>query len=41
MSGNSAKTYTFTYSVDVAWAVCVGPIYQVNRIWANQKLLYA
>ena len=38
--GHSAKTYTFTYSVDVALGVCGGPIYQVNRIWANQKLLY-
>ena len=25
--GNSAKNYTFTYSVDAAWAVCVGPAY--------------
>ena len=38
--GHSAKTYTFTYSVDVALGVCGGPIYQVNRIWANQKLLW-
>ena len=40
MFGNTAKTYTFTYSVDIAFGVCVGPIYQVNRIWANQKLLW-
>ena len=38
--GNQAKTYTFTYSVDIALGVCVGPVYQVNRIWANQKLLW-
>ena len=38
--GNQAKTYTFTYSVDIAFGVCVGPVYQVNRIWANQKLLW-
>ena len=40
MSGNSAKSYTFTYAIDGAWAICNGPIYQVNRIWANQKLLW-
>jgi hypothetical protein len=38
--GNAAKTFTFTYSIDAAWAICLGPIYRVNRIWANQKLLY-
>ena len=38
--GNTAKSYTFTYSVDAAWAICLGPIYRINRIWANNKLLY-
>ena len=40
MSGNAAKSYTFTYAIDGAWAICNGPVYKVNRIWANQKLLY-
>ena len=40
MGGKSAKTYTFTYSVDAAWAICLGPIYRINRIWANNKLLW-
>ena len=39
--GNSARSFSFTYSIDAAWAVCTGPIYSVNRIWANQKLLWA
>ena len=38
--GSSAKNYTFTYSIDGAWGVCGGPVYAINRIWANQKLLY-
>ena len=38
--GGAAKSYTYTYSIDAAWGVCLGPVYQVNRIWANQKLLY-
>ena len=41
MFGNSAKNYTFTYAVDAAWAVCVGPCFSINRIWANQKLLWS
>ena len=40
VSGHTARTFTYTYSVDLAYALCGGPIYQVNRIWANQKLLY-
>jgi Putative phage tail protein len=41
MSGShSAVTHTYTYSIDGAWAVCGGPIYQINRIWAAEKLLY-
>jgi hypothetical protein len=40
MFGNTAKSFTFTYSIDGAWGVCIGPIYRINRIWANQKLLY-
>jgi len=33
-------TTTFTYSVDVAVGLCVGPIVGVRRIWANNKLIY-
>jgi hypothetical protein len=40
LTGNAVKNYTFTYSVDGAWGVCAGPVYQLNRVWANQKLLY-
>ena len=40
LGGGAAKTFTFTYSVDAAWGICVGPVYSINRIWANQKLLY-
>src|SRR5271157_3047107 len=40
IGGNTARTYTFTYSIDGAWSVCAGPVYGINRIWANQKLLY-
>ena len=38
--GNTAKSYTFTYSVDVAFSICTGPVYQVQRIYANQKLVW-
>jgi len=38
--GKGARNFTFTYSIDAAWGVCGGPIYAINRIWANQKLLY-
>jgi hypothetical protein len=38
--GNTAKTYTFTYSIDGAWGICGGPVYRINHIWANQKLVY-
>jgi hypothetical protein len=38
--GGAAKNYTFTYSLDVAFAICGGPVYQVQRIYANQKLLW-
>lgn len=31
---------TYTYSVDCAIAVCRGPVQQINRIWANQKVLW-
>ena len=38
--GNTAKNFTFTYSIDAAWCICIGPVFRLNRIWANQKLLY-
>ncbi|WP_113155959.1 phage tail protein [Nitratireductor sp. OM-1] len=37
---HSQKVYTYTYSVDCAVAACQGPIKRINRIWANQKLLW-
>ncbi len=30
----------FIYSSSVAYAICEGPIEAVNRIWADQKLIY-
>lgn len=38
--GKSQKVYTYTYSVDCAIGVCRGPVRRINRIWANQKLLW-
>lgn len=38
--GDGPTTFTFTYSVDAAIAICRGPVFQINRIWANQKLLW-
>lgn len=38
--GKSQKIYTYTYSVDCAIGVCQGPVHRINRIWANQKLLW-
>ncbi len=37
---SSPKIYTYTYSVDCAVAVCKGPVKRINRIWANQKLVW-
>jgi hypothetical protein len=41
--GGGAKSQTqitYTYSADVACAVCEGPVNRIRRIWANNKLLY-
>ncbi|MCO5157885.1 MAG: phage tail protein [Aquamicrobium sp.] len=38
--GDSQKIYTYTYSVDCTVGVCQGPVHRINRIWANQKLLW-
>lgn len=40
MMGGGPKQITYTYSVDIAHAVCAGPVHKINRIWANQKLLW-
>jgi hypothetical protein len=40
LGGGQPKQYYYTYAVDCAFAVCRGPVYRVNRIWANQKLLW-
>ncbi|MBY0560019.1 phage tail protein [Hyphomicrobium sp.] len=40
MMGGGPKQITYTYSVDIAHAVCAGPVHKLNRIWANQKLLW-
>lgn len=39
--GKSQTQITYTYSADVAMAVCEGPVNRVRRIWANNKLLYS
>ena len=38
---DDAHIYTYTYSVDCAVAVCKGPVYRINRIWANQQAVVA
>lgn len=40
VGGKKQKIYTYTYSVHAAFGLCAGPIERVNRIWANQKLLW-
>jgi hypothetical protein len=30
----------FTYTVDMAMALCVGPVQSIRRIWANGKIIY-
>lgn len=39
--GKSQESITYTYSCDVAIAVCEGPVNRIRRIWANNKLLYS
>ena len=36
----SPTSYTYTYAVNCALSVCAGPIVEVRRIWANQKILW-
>ena len=36
----SPVSYTYTYAVDCASAVCAGPVVEILRIWANQKILW-
>jgi len=38
--GQVATSYTYTYSLDVAFGVCGGPVLEIQRIWANQKLIF-
>jgi hypothetical protein len=38
--GKGPTATTYTYAVDVAVGICRGPVYQINRIWANQKILW-
>lgn len=38
--GGGPTATTYTYSVDVAVAICEGPIYRVQKIFANGNLLY-
>lgn len=40
MGGKSQKQVTYTYSVDCAQAICLGPILKVLRIRANQKPIW-
>lgn len=41
-AGIGAKTYyTYTYSTDIAVAVCIGPQKGIRRIWASDKLVYS
>lgn len=38
--GGGAKATSYTYSVDVAIALCKGPIFSVSKVWADSKLIY-
>jgi hypothetical protein len=38
--GGGPHSYSYKYSAFLALAICQGPIKQVLRIWANQKLLW-
>lgn len=38
--GGGPTQTTYSYSVDVAVAICAGPIYRVSKIFANGNLLY-
>lgn len=43
-SGGSSQTVTnvtYTYALDCAIAVCLGPIVGIRRIWADTKLVYS
>lgn len=41
IGGKTQTVRSYTYSMDLAFAVCEGPVNRVKKIWANQKLLYA
>lgn len=41
IGGKTQTVRSYTYSMDLAFAVCEGPVNRIKRIWANQKLLYA
>lgn len=38
--GSSSTQVTYSYDVDVAVGLCVGPIAGIRKIWADGKLLY-
>jgi hypothetical protein len=38
--GGGPYSYTYTYAVDCMACVCQGPVGEVMRIWANQKILW-
>ena len=38
--GKSGKSVSYTYSTCVAIAVCEGPIESIDRIWADDKIIY-
>ncbi|WP_396189777.1 phage tail protein [Flavobacterium sp.] len=38
--GPTATSVTYTYAIDLAVAICEGPITGIRRIWANSILIY-
>jgi len=38
--GSSTVNVSFTYSVDMAVAICEGPIVGIRKVWADTKLVY-
>lgn len=39
-SGPTVTTTTYKYNVDMAVALCEGPIVGIRKVWANGKLIY-
>ena len=38
--GPQTEATTYTYSVNVAVSICMGPVFGIRKIWANGKVIY-